>query len=43
MFECGAGKIDGTMSTLNASELMSWHPEPAGRGSMLLDMEEVLV
>lgn len=27
--ESGAGKIDGTMSMLNAAELMSWHPEAA--------------
>ncbi|TRD21901.1 terminase large subunit [Palleronia caenipelagi] len=30
--ESGAGKIDGLMSTLNASELMSWHPKAAGSG-----------
>jgi phage terminase large subunit-like protein len=41
--ESGAGKIDGLMSALNASELMSWHPDAEGLGSMLLDMEEVLV
>lgn len=41
--ESGKGKIDGLMSLFDAAELMSWHPEPAGRGSMLLDMEEVLV
>ena len=41
--ESGAGKIDGFMSMLNAAELMSRHPEAEGKGSMLLDMEEVLV
>lgn len=30
--ESGAGKIDGVMSTFNAAELMSWHPEAAGGG-----------
>lgn len=30
--ESGGGKIDGTMSMLNASELMALHPEAEGRG-----------
>ncbi|MGV6840575.1 MAG: terminase large subunit domain-containing protein [Planktomarina sp.] len=30
--ESGKGKIDGLMSLFDAAELMSWHPEAAGRG-----------
>ena len=32
--ESGAGKIDGTMSMLDAAELMSFHPEAEGLNSL---------
>lgn len=41
--ESGAGKIDGTMSMLDAAELMSWHPEAAGRGLNAFLSDPVMV
>ncbi len=39
----GAAKIDVVIALLNAAQLMFRNPEPAGRGSMLLDMDDVLI
>lgn len=39
----GAAKIDVVIGLLNAAQLMSKNPKPSGQGSVLLDMEEVLV
>lgn len=39
----GAAKIDVVIGLLNAMQLMLRNPEPSGKGSMLLDIEEVIV
>ncbi|MEP4195972.1 MAG: terminase large subunit [Aliishimia sp.] len=39
----GAAKIDVVIGLLNAAQLMFKNPQPSGLGSMLLDMEEVVL